>query len=97
MKLFAGDWADKYQKEHHSTPQEAPSLLENAQRGLEYFLLNGFARAGGEQAGYGNIAMEALNNCVKSAGGYTTFITARDSPEILWSEFEKLAKNGVKV
>lgn len=53
MELFAGEWADKYQKEYYKTPQEAPCLLGDARRGLEYFLCNGFARAGAEQAGYG--------------------------------------------
>jgi hypothetical protein len=92
MELFADSWADKYQKEHRRTPKEAPSLLGNAQKGMEYFLHNGFARAGGEQAGYGDIAIEALNNCVKSIGSYTSFIIKKDSHEMLWSEFEALCK-----
>ncbi|NWF87041.1 hypothetical protein HXY32_04450 [Candidatus Bathyarchaeota archaeon] len=92
MELFAGNWAEKYQKEHYRTPQEAPSLLGTAQKGLEYFLRNGFARAGGEQAGYGDIAIKALNNCVKSMGSYAIFMIKEDSPEILWFEFEGLCK-----
>lgn len=66
LKLFAGEWGDKYQKEYNRTPQEVSSLLGDARKGLEYFLRNGFARAGeGEQAGYGDIAVKALGNCVE--------------------------------
>ncbi|MGB9694262.1 MAG: hypothetical protein ACPLYF_05400 [Fervidobacterium sp.] len=92
MDLFAGKWAEYYQKEHHRTPERLPLLLENAQSGLEFFLHNGFARAGGEQAGYANIAVKALRNCVSSAGTYQAFIEKDNAPEIVWAEFERICE-----
>jgi len=92
MSFFAGKWADYYQKEHKRTPKWLPLLLENPQRGLEFFLHNGFARAGGEQAGYGNIAVKALGNCVSSTGSYQALIEKDNAPEIVWVEFEKICE-----
>jgi hypothetical protein len=92
MSFFAGKWADYYQKEHYRTPERLPSLLENPQSGLEFFLHNGFARAGGEQAGYGDIAVEALHNCVSSAGTYQALIEKDNTSEIVWVEFERICE-----
>jgi integrase len=66
MEKLAGEWASIYQKEHKKAPRIAPSLVRNPQKGLEYFLGDGFARAGGEQAGYGKIAVEVLRRCVRT-------------------------------
>jgi hypothetical protein len=90
MKLFSEKWAPIYQREHKRTPQVAPFLLGNPQIGLEYFLHNGFARAGGEQAGYGNIAVKALRNSLSSTSNFETLI--EHSQETVWAEFEKLCK-----
>lgn len=92
MEWFARKWATIYQKEHNKNPSVAPLLLDNAQVGLEYFLRDGFARAGGEQAGYGDIAVGAFRNCLYSIGNYKTFIQKENSPEMVWKEFERLCK-----
>jgi len=89
MEWFADKWAALYQKEHDKSPKAASVLLENAQAGLEYFLRDGFARAGGEQAGYGDIAVNALRNCVSSAGDYKTLILKENADQIVWTEFER--------
>lgn len=34
MSYFQMVWADKYQKQHNRSPQEAPLLLRNARKGL---------------------------------------------------------------
>ena len=88
MKLLAGEWASIYQREHTRSPRVAPSLLQNPIKGLEYFLRDGFARAGGEQAGYGRIAVDALHQCVSSFEKFEAFIIRNDAPELVWTEFE---------
>lgn len=90
MKLLAGEWASIYQKEHNRNPRIAPSLVRNPQKGLEYFLQDGFARAGGEQAGYGGIAVDALRRCISTVRDYEAFITDTNAPELAWTEFENI-------
>lgn len=90
MEWFAEKWAPIYQSEHNKKPSAAPLLLENAQAGLEYFLRDGFARAGGEQAGYGDIAVNALRTCLHPAGDYKIFVIKDHSPEMVWEAFQKL-------
>ena len=90
MKLLAGEWASIYQKEHNRTPRIAPSLIRNPQKGLKYFLQDSFARAGGEQAGYGGIAVDALRRCISTVKDYGVFIAKEDAPELAWTEFENI-------
>lgn len=90
MRLLAGEWANIYQKEHNRNPRIAPLLMRNPEKGLEYFLQNGFARAGGEQAGYGEIAVDALHRCISTAKDYEVFIAKKNAPELAWTEFENI-------
>jgi len=93
MKQLAGEWASIYQQEHKKTPQIAPSLVRNPQKGLEYFLGDSFARAGGEQAGYGKTAIDALRRCVSKMKDYEAFVTDENAPELAWAEFEKICSS----
>jgi hypothetical protein len=93
MEQLVGEWASIYQKEHKKTPQIAPSLVRNPQKGLEYFLQDSFARAGGEQAGYGKIAVEVLRQCVLTVKDYEAFVTNENAPELAWAEFEKICSS----
>ena len=90
MKLLAGEWASIYQKEHSRTPKIARSLMRDPRKGLEYFLQDSFARAGGEQAGYGGIAVNALRRCISTVNGYAVFITKENASELAWAEFERI-------
>jgi len=87
VEILSKDWAERYQSEHGRGPTAAKSLLHNAQAGLNFVLRNSFARAGGEQAGYGRIATQALGKSVRIIGAYDKFIQLTDAPEAVWSKF----------
>ena len=51
-----------------------------------------FARSGGEQAGYGQIAVDALNLCVKDVGTYDNFIVSPSAGSDMWIKFVKICE-----
>lgn len=64
-------------------------LLSDPVMGLRFFLWRAFAKAGGEQAGYGDIAVETLDNIVNEYGGLDKFLMEKDAPETFWNQFVK--------
>jgi len=46
-----------------------------------------FARAGGEQARYGEIACKALDACIEEYGSYEELLKQEDAPDIVWRRF----------
>jgi hypothetical protein len=90
VKSLSETWAQKYQSEHERRPSAAKGLLTNPQAGLSFILANSFARAGGEQAGYGSFAVQALIEVEKVQGSYEKFIQLPNAPEVLWENFIQL-------
>ena len=90
VKSLSKTWAQKYQSEHERRPSAAKGLLTNPQAGLSFILANSFARAGGEQAGYGSFAVQALIEVEKVQGSYEKFIQLPNAPEVLWENFIQL-------
>jgi hypothetical protein len=64
--------------------------VKDPKRGVEFFLNDAFARSGGEQAGYGMIAVEALSQCAKKNNGYSNFIALSTAGTDVWNEFVKI-------
>jgi hypothetical protein len=89
VKTLSNDWAQKYQAANKRGPSAAESLLVNPSAGLSFLLENGFARAGGEQAGYGTFAVQALKEVEKDRGSYDKFIELDYAPNVLWERFVK--------
>ena len=85
-----GGWATRYQHEHGRGPSNAEYYLNNVQAGLEFLLMNSFARAGGERIGYGDIAGEALKEAVRVYGGYQQLLMLKDAGDIVWNFFSKI-------
>jgi hypothetical protein len=90
VKILCEEWAERYQQKHGRGPTAANLLLKSPQAGLRFVLTNGFARAGGEQAGYGDIAAQALDSSIVANGDYDKLIQLNDAPEILWSNFVQI-------
>lgn len=98
VKSLSESWAQKYQSLHERGPSTAKGLLTNPHAGLSFILANGFARAGGEQAGYGSFAVQALIEAEKVQGSYEKFIESANAPDVLWGKFIQLcAKKGTGV
>lgn len=90
VKTLSNDWAIKYQSVHQRGPSAAEGLLISPSAGLSFLLGNGFARAGGEQAGYGAFAVQALSDVERVCGSYEKFIEMGNAPEFLWDNFVQL-------
>jgi hypothetical protein len=90
VKSLSEGWAQKYQSVHERGPGAAKVLLASPHAGLRFILENGFARAGGEQAGYGSFALQALIDVEKVHGSYEKFIELTNAPELLWNKFIQL-------
>lgn len=90
IKTLSEDWAQKYQSENNRGPSAARVFLTNPRAGLSFILANGFARAGGEQAGYGSFAVQALEDVEKIQGSYEKFVQLGNAPEVVWSRFVQL-------
>jgi hypothetical protein len=86
------EWAIKYKMENSRGPDAAKALTNNPIEGLAFFLENSFARAGGEQAGYGNIAKKALYLMAKN-GGYISLMEKTEAANLLWDEFREICHN----
>jgi hypothetical protein len=93
VKTLSTAWAEKYQSVHQRGPSAAQELLSNPKSGLSFLLANGFARAGGEQAGYGSFAVQVLSETELFYGSYEKFIELPDATEILWRNFVQLCNN----
>ena len=65
-------------------------MRANPRRALIFFFERAFSRAGGEQAGYSEIAITALENTSRKLDGFQKFITRADSGKLIWKEFVKL-------
>ncbi len=90
VKSLSEGWAQKYQSAHERGPSAAKGLLTDPRAGLSFILANGFARAGGEQAGYGSFAVQALIEVEKVQGSYEKFIELDNAPKVLWGKFVQL-------
>jgi hypothetical protein len=90
VNVLSGEWAECYQRENRRRHGSAESLLRNPRSGLVFVLGNAFARAGGEQAGYGDIAVQALDRSVIANGDYNKLMRLNDAPEIAWSSFVRI-------
>lgn len=90
VKKLSEGWAQKYQSENGRGPNAAKGLLTNPRAGLSFILANGFARAGGEQAGYGAFAVQALLEVEKTHESYGNFVQLDNAPEIVWNKFVQL-------
>lgn len=90
------DWASRYKKEHNRGPEQANYLLDDPIKGLSFLLENAFARAGGEQAGYGKIACDALSLSIEACGDYQRLISFPNAKNQVWDNFERLCnKKGI--
>ena len=65
-------------------------MRANPRRALIFFFERAFSRAGGEQAGYSEIAITALKNSCGRLHGFQRFIARADSGELIWKDFVKL-------
>jgi len=90
FRILSNEWAQRYQVEHKRGPSAANQLRDNPQSGLGFLLENGFARAGGEQAGYGSIAGQALEESVRENESYDNLLQQADAPEIVWNQFTRI-------
>ena len=98
VKSLSEEWAQKYQSAHERGSNAAKGLLSNPSAGLSFILANGFARAGGEQAGYASFAVKGLIEVEKVRGSYEKFIELDNAPEVLWGKFVQLCtQNGVGI
>jgi hypothetical protein len=89
IEILSTEWAEKYQNDYKRGPSEARHLLDDPQAGLQFFLESGFARAGGEQAGYAEIAKQALVKSIEYCGTYDELMH-RDSPQLVWNKFTQI-------
>jgi hypothetical protein len=90
VKIFCMEWAERYQQKHNRGPAAAKLLLNDPRAGLKFVLANGFARAGGEQAGYGDIASQALDDSIVANSDYDKFMRLNNAPEIVWNSFVQI-------
>lgn len=95
IRILAGKWASDYQG-YQKSPKIAPLFIQNPKKGLEYFLRDSFARAGGEQAGYGEIAVDALNQCISTIEKFEDIIKKNDAPELVWNRFKDICSSQSK-
>ena len=89
-KILSEEWAKRYQNKHGRGPAAREKLLSDPLEGLKFILENAFARAGGEQAGYGTIAVEALERAVEAHGTYVKFMQLSNPEDIVWNEFKRI-------
>jgi hypothetical protein len=87
IEALSHEWADQYQRENLRGPSEAKILLGNPLAGLNFILMNSFARAGGEQAGYGDIATQALKSALQTHGPYESLVQLDNAPDVVWRNF----------
>lgn len=92
LEILAVKWAEKYQKKFKRGTSRQEALESDPRNGMEYLLGNCFARAGGEQAGYSEIALNALQTCIGTAGSYSNFIRRSDAPDALWNQFKNFCE-----
>ncbi len=81
------EWSLKYKQEHNRGPEAAKDLLNDPVKGLAFFLENSFARAGGEQAGYGIIASKALYSCIIDESSYEALMKQDNACDLVWKSF----------
>lgn len=80
--------------------EKRDELLKDPVKGLKFILWRAFARAGGQQAGYGEIAVKTLDDIVKEYGGLGEFFEkhGEEAPERFWERFVKAVnEKGKKV
>lgn len=90
VKTLCEEWAERYQQEHKRGPSAAELLLNSPQAGMNFVLRNGFARAGGEQAGYGDIAVQSLNDSIMVCNSYQKLMQLENASEIVWARFVQI-------
>jgi hypothetical protein len=93
VKILCEEWAEQYQQKHSRGSAAAKLVLNDPRAGLKFVLTNGFARAGGEQAGYGDMAAQALDSSIIANGDYDKLMRLNDAPEIVWNNFLQICDN----
>jgi hypothetical protein len=63
------------------------SLNNNPLSGTKFVISAATARAGGEQAKYGEIIWETLDKCSDTLGNFKTLLRKKNAPRIVWSKF----------
>lgn len=92
IEILSEEWAKQYQNEYRKGPSARRKLLSDPLEGLKFLLENAFARAGGEQAGYGTIAVKALERAIRTHGTYVKFMRLNNPGDIVWSEFKQICE-----
>lgn len=64
--------------------------------GTKFVMSHATARAGGEQAGYGEMISEAIDNCTTNFGGFEKLIKESDAPLTVYTEFLNICKQQLK-
>jgi hypothetical protein len=84
-------WADSYRREHLNRTDTA-TIRSEPRTAFEFILERAFARAGGEQAGYGEIALDALKRSCKRNGDYQKLMASPDAGTTIWNDFQRICK-----
>jgi len=91
IERLASYWALKYREGGRGAGSSEP-YIKDARMGIAFLLRDSFARSGGEQAGYGEIAINALDLCIKDAGSYNNFIVSPTAYDEAWTHFVQICK-----
>ena len=90
IEVLSTKWAEEYINRYKVGPDMADHYLNDPIQGVKFLLDRGFARAGGQQAGYGRIAFQALQASIEEYRSYSNLMSMEEAPDIVWREFKKL-------
>jgi hypothetical protein len=89
LKQLASEWADSYRRKHLN-PRATRKIHSDPKAGFTFILKRAFARAGGEQARYGDIALRALDVSCHEKGSYEKLVAHPNGGRIIWTNFARI-------